>query len=462
MQNTDGNGQGVMTAASQDRTAVAVAKLPGQKGPGRKPIVLVILGAAALLGLGYGTKLFIHSLAHEDTDNAFIEGIAVQVSPQISGHVVKVAVKDNQHVSAGDLLVQVDPRDYQTRVDFARAALAGAEARLRAAESNLAMIRKTAVAAVDQEQGALDAARTAIDTARIRLALTQSMGVQAGSRVKAAEAQVEQAKAEWEAAEAEATRAKADLVRYDNLFKTGGVTASQLDQYAAVAHSTAAAQKAAQRRIAAAEAQANEAVAGLQTAKEDIRQAESQIKAAEARLEEAKGRLDGANVANERIASAEAEQSRASAEIRQLKAELDQAELNLSYTQLTASQAGTITKKAVEEGNYVRPGEPLMALVSDDKWVIANFKETQIEYMRPGQPVLLRLDSYPHTPLRGHVDSLQRGTGARFSLLPAENATGNYVKVVQRVPVKIVFDGDLSPELALSLGMSVVPDVKVK
>jgi membrane fusion protein (multidrug efflux system) len=252
------------------------------------------------------------------------------------------------------------------------------------------------------------------------------------------------------------------LGRYEALYKTGGITASQLDQYAAIARATAAALKAAQRRIAVAQAQAAEANAGVKTAEDMVRVAESQVKEAQAMAGEAQGRFAGVDIAEERLAGAEAQKTLASADVERLRAEVAQAELDLSYTRICAAQAGTVTKKSVEVGDYVRPGQAILGIVADEKWVVANFKESQLQHMKLGQPVSIRVDAYPGVALSGHVDSVQKGTGARFSMLPSENATGNYVKVVQRVPVKIVFDGPLPPDCPLSLGMSVVPEVEVK
>jgi membrane fusion protein (multidrug efflux system) len=169
-----------------------------------------------------------------------------------------------------------------------------------------------------------------------------------------------------------------------------------------------------------------------------------------------------AKSAPEQIAARHADVASLRAQVDQQRASVEQAELALSYTRIYASEAGYITRKSVEPGDYVQPGQPLVALVSDRVWVVANFKETQLKNMRPGQAVTMKLDAYPQLSLRGHVDSFQSGTGAAFSLLPAENATGNYVKVVQRVPVKIVLDEPAPTGYRLGPGMSVEPEVKVQ
>ena len=199
----------------------------------------------------------------------------------------------------------------------------------------------------------------------------------------------------------------------------------------------------------------SQAQAGKNSAQASLRQAETMVHQAEGRLKEAQARPDQIRVRHADVKSAvsEAEQSRAT---------LRQAELNLSYTKIYAPESGYITKKSVEPGNNVETGQALMALVTDRLWVTANFKEVQLERMRPGQSVTIKIDAYPQHEFSGEVDSIQAGSGARFSLLPPENATGNYVKVVQRVPVKIVFTEDLPSGFKIGPGMSVVPEVKVR
>jgi membrane fusion protein (multidrug efflux system) len=234
-----------------------------------------------------------------------------------------------------------------------------------------------------------------------------------------------------------------------------------LDQAIATARTAEAQTEAARQRAAAAASQVHESEAGQRTAAETARRAEVQISAAQAQVREAQGKLAAANTAPQQIASSEEQAQTASASLAQLQAEVEQAELELSYTKIYAPDDGRVTNKSVEEGALVQSGQPLMAIVPGDVWVTANFKENQIERMRPGQPVEITIDAYPDKTFKGHVDSIQAGTGAVFSLLPPENATGNYVKVVQRVPVKIVFDEPPDPQHLLSPGMSVVPEVKV-
>jgi membrane fusion protein (multidrug efflux system) len=284
--------------------------------------------------------------------------------------VEKLLVRDNQFVNAGDVLVQIDPSDYQAKLDQERANLSSDKSRLGQANAQLT---------VDQ-------------------------------------AKVEQEKANVIAAEAEAKRADADSKRYEKI-GTSGVSASQIDL---------------------ADTQARSADAQVTVAHNKELAAEAQVT------------LDQANIGT------------ASAAVKSSEAAVRQAELDLSYTQVRAHESGYVTHRTVEPDSYVQPGEALLAIVPKDVWVVANFKETQLNHLRAGQPVTLRVDAYPGTKFTGRVDSIQAGAGARFSLLPPENASGNYVKVVQRVPVKIALDNAADTQQILGPGMSVVPEVRVK
>jgi membrane fusion protein (multidrug efflux system) len=205
-----------------------------------------------------------------------------------------------------------------------------------------------------------------------------------------------------------------------------------------------------------------DAQAAAAAAAGELRHTESQVDESEARVGEARGQLAAASAAPHQVAASRSQVDAASAEIQQAQAAIQQAELNLSYTKIYAPESGRVTRRMVEEGAYLQVAQSLFAIVPDDLWVTANFKETQLTYMRPGQPAMISVDAYPGKVFNAHVDSIQRGSGAAFSLLPPENATGNYIKVVQRVPVKIVFDEPPDPSYALGPGMSVNPAVRVK
>lgn len=343
---------------------------PPPRKRGRKT-KLLLAGAAALLALL--AVIFYYSLfiaPYESTDDAFIDGYVTMISSRVPGQVARLTITDNQEVRAGDVLLEIDSRDYEASLSQARADLTAAQSQ------------------TDQSQ----------------------------AQVKVSEAKVAQAQAAVLAAEAEAQRATNDLQRYESV-ESRAVSKSAFDL---------------------AQAQARAATADLEAAR-------SQTKAAEAGVVLSQAGVETAN-----------------ATVQQAEARLQQAELNLSYTRIVAPRDGRITARTVQLGNYVQPGEILLTLVPKDVWVVANFKETQLTSLRPGQPVELSLDAYPNRMFKGRVDSLQAGTGARFSLLPPENAVGNYVKVVQRVPVKIVFAEPLPDDLDISPGLSVMPKVKIK
>jgi membrane fusion protein (multidrug efflux system) len=344
--------------------------------------------------------------------------------------------------------VELDARDYETAVAQARAGLSNAEAKNLSAKAGLDLTTTVTDAALVQASAGLKAAQAQVDVLRATVQ-------QAEAAVGAAEAGFQQAEARRAAAAAEAQRAAADAERYRALYKKDEISKQLLDRAETEARSTAANLDAAKQMVAAAQAQLVQAKAARASAEASLRQAETLVRQAEGRLKEAQARP-------EQIRVRRADFEGAGAEIERARAALQQAELNLSYTKIYAPESGFITRKAVEPGNIVGAGQALLALVSDRLWVVANFKEVQLRRMRPGQPVSLRIDAYPQRKFRGKVDSVQSGSGARFSLMPPENATGNYVKVVQRVPVKIVFDEPLPPELKIGPGMSVVPEVQVR
>lgn len=407
-----------------------------------------VLILVAVVGTAAGLAYYLHRRGYESTDDAFIEGGIVQISPRVPGQVARVLVRDNQHVNQGDVLVELDASDYEVAVAQAKAALANAQAKSAGARAGLDLTSTVTDAALVQASAGFKAAQAQVEVLKAALE-------QARAGVGAAEAGLQQATARQAAAEAEARRAAADAERYRALFKKDEISKQLLDRAETEARATAANLDAAKQMVAAARAQLAQAKAAQSSAQASLRQAETLVRQAEGKLQEAQARPEQIRVRRADFESATAELERA-------RAILQQAELNLSYTKICAPESGYITKKSVEPGNIVGAGQALMALVSDRLWVVANFKEVQLRRMRPGQPVTIKIDAYPQRKLRGQVDSIQAGAGARFSLLPPENATGNYVKVVQRVPVKIVFAEPLPAELKIGPGMSVVPEVRVR
>ncbi|MBV9735681.1 MAG: HlyD family secretion protein [Acidisphaera sp.] len=336
-----------------------------------------ILAALAIIGAVGGTIYWFSTRNLESTDDAYTDGRAITVAPQVKGIVVALEVSDNQFVRAGDVLIRIDPRDYIAARDQARGQLALAEAQL-------------------------DNARLALEVKRVTDPATLA-----------------QAQAQLAAARANQVRAARDYRRYRSI-DPAATSGTNVDQ-ATAANQQASAQ------VSQAQAQVRQAdVVPL-----DLGQAQAQVK-----------QLD--------------------AQVQQAKAQLAQAELNLGYTEVAAPQDGWITKRNVERGNYVEPGGTIFSIVTRDLWVIANFKETQLNRMRPGQHVDIAVDAYPGLHLTGHVDSVQLGTGSKFSAFPPENATGNFVKIVQRVPVKIDLDGGFDQQRPLPLGISVEPTVHLR
>ena len=386
----------------------------------RRLLKLALISVAILVAAGVGLHYYLYARSHESTDDAFIDGHITAIAPKVASYVSRVYIDDNWHVKQGDLLVELDARDFEARLAQAQANLAAAVARHRSAEINVKVVDTTASAGVDQAKAGVEATQRQVDEAHSRL---------------------EQARAQVAAATAEATRAKADAERYERLLKYRAVSSQERDNAVAANRAAAANLDAAQQ--------------AQQAAVDNLHRAESQ-------LGEAKAHLASARAAPNQVAYSRAQVDTSAAEIAQAKAEVRQAELNLSYTKIYAPESGRVTRKSVEPGSYVQVGQTLFSIVPDRVWVVANFKETQLANMRPGQPVTIEVDTYPDKLFKGHVDSIQAGSGAAFSLLPPENATGNYVKVVQRIPVKIVFDQPPDPAYPLGPGMSVEPEVKVR
>ena len=402
--------------------------------PSRKKLLRWGAVVLAILALAIGITYYIRSLSHESSDDAFIDCHIVPISPRVMGHVAEVYVRDNQPVKAGDLLVELDQRDFIARLDAAVAALEAAKAADRARNTAVKLTTITSTAELDEAKDSVEAAKAAVQDAEARLGL--------------AKAELSQAKAEVDSAKARHQVDANDLKRYREMAKSKTVSPMDLDHAVAAEQISAAALMAAERKV------------DTQTAK--VRAAEAALKAAEARLRQAGARLASARSAPQKIKQSRSQADVSSADIDRATAEVTQARLNLSYTKIYAPSDGFITKKSVEPGQFLQVGQMILAIVPSEVWVTANFKETQLTHMRPGQPVTMTVDAYPDVTFHGHVDSIQHGTGARFSLLPPENATGNYVKVVQRVPVKIVFDRpEETAKVLLAPGMSVVPDVNV-
>jgi membrane fusion protein (multidrug efflux system) len=398
-------------------------------GPFRIIVAVVVLGAIAGGAWWYMTQ------GRESTDDAQVDAHVIPMAPRAGGTVLKVPVEDNQLVEAGTVLIEIDPRDYQVAVDKARAELADAEAAAIAAQSNVPITSTTATSNVGSAQSSVEQARS---------------GVEAAAReIEVAKARLLAAQARLREAEANAARTGRDVERLRGLLAKDEVSQQQFDAAVSAADVAKASADTVRAQIAEAEA--------------GIRMAESRQVQATAGEQQARAALQGAQTAPEQVTAMRARASSAQARVEQAKASLAQAELNLQYTVVKAPVKGIVSRKSVNPGQVVQAGQPVMAIVQiDDVWITANFKETQLEKMRAGQRVTIDVDATGGKDLTGHIDSIAAATGARFSLLPPENATGNFVKVVQRVPVKILLEPGQDPEHLLRPGMSVTPTVYTK
>ena len=384
----------------------------------RKGIAAVVVVILALAAAG----LWWHSTYSEDTDDAQIDGHLIQISSRITGQVLKVDVEENQIVKAGDVIAELDPRDYEVAVENAQAALQSAQANAAAAQ--------VSVPITSINTG------TNLNSADANVSGASASVAQAQHQLEAAHDRVNQAKANN-------TKAQADLARYKPLVEKDVISKQQYD-------ATVAAADAAKAALSDARATEQAASDGVKVARDRETQAQAQQKYAQ--------------TGPQQVAAQTARAKQAEAQVAQAQAQLDQAKLNLSYTEIVAPAAGIITRKSVEINQNLAVGQNLLTLVSlEDLWVTANFKETQLKHMSAGQPVEIAVDA-TGKKYNGHVTQIGGATGSVLSLFPPENATGNYVKVVQRLPVRIDFDNlnAEDPSHALRPGLSVEPKVRVK
>lgn len=355
-----------------------------QKKKTNKKFILII---SVLVGIGviYGGYKYIHSLSHEETDDAQVEANMNAIIPHVGGYVQKVFVKDNQKVKQGDTLFTIDQKDYMVRLEQAQANLAAAESQLSVAKASIGSYKANEAAS----QAQVGSASGNIETARIKL---------------------------W--------RAENDFKRYENLYENHSITAQQYEQALAAKQEAEKYLEVLQKQKQATSSQSNAAISQTEISEKQVEVAEANVKSAQATL--------------------------------------DAARINLDYTIVTATIDGQLSNVDLQPGQFVQPGQALFYLVNtDEKWIIANFKETQLEKINLGQKVGIEVDAYPDLEFEGKVTAFSPATGARFSLLPPDNATGNFVKTVQRLPVKIDFteENDIQKLQKLRSGMNVVVDV---
>jgi membrane fusion protein, multidrug efflux system len=387
---------------------------------------LLVLGGLVLFAVVVGLLVYYHN--RETTDDAQVDGHITPIASKIYGRVAEVLVTDNQQVKAGQVLVKIDPRDYQASLDQAKAALALAESDAVSAGVDIPRTRENVASGTSNADAQLQGAVADLERAQVTYDQART------SDLAFAQANIEKSKANAELA-------KADLARYKPLLDKGEISQQQYDAAKANADATASGLRADQEKLA----QAQQAV--------DI--AKAQVLAARARIEQAKASVSAAHADVRQISIRTSDAQGKIAKVQQARAALEAAQLNLGYTEIVAPVDGVATHKQVEPGQIVQQGQGLLVVVPlQDVWVTANFKETQLRKMRAGQRAYVHVDTYGKT-FPGHLDSIAGATGAVLSLLPPENATGNYVKVVQRIPVKIVLD-PIPPEKAiLRPGMNV-------
>ena len=386
---------------------------PAVAEPEKKSAVRIVLAVLLVAAVAAGLWAYFHYRNRVSTDDAEVDGHISAIAPRISGNVIDVLVNDNQPVKAGEVLIRIDPRDYQARVDQAKAALAEAESRLAGAQVGVPMTDLTTESGATAASAALADAQAELD--RSRLAYEQA----ASSDVAFAEANVR-------ARQASNDRAQADLARMKPLVEKAEISQLQYDAYVAAAKVADSELKAAQEKLSSVTKDAGIKKAALAAAGTRVAQARAQL---------------AASVANRKqVAIRTADVGTAQAAVQAARAALEAAELQLSYTTISAPIDGVVTRKSVEIGQMLQPGQGIMTLIPlSETWVTANFKETQLADVRKGQRAVIHVDMYG-TDIEGHVDSIAGATGAAMSLLPPENATGNFVKVVQRIPVKILVD----------------------
>jgi membrane fusion protein, multidrug efflux system len=409
----------IATEAANEFAAPPASRPPTPYRPRSNRRRNLLIAAIVVLLIVVGLLVWRYLSRYESTDDAQVDVHLYPVSARISGYVTKVNVGDNEFVQQGKVLVEIDPSDYEVAVAQAQAALASAENTARSlnltvpvASVNASSQLESASSGVEEENAAIAADEKALSAAREQLA----------------------------AAEANDVKAQNDLRRYKELVDKQEVSAQTYDEALAVAKASTASVAAAQDNVASAE----------QTVQRE-----------RSRLVQSEASRTYARTGPQQVSSTEARARAAVADVQQRRAALEQAELNLQYTKIAAPVTGEVNKTVVV-GLNVQPGQQLLTVVPlEDVWVTANFKETQLRKMRVGQAASIHVDSNGRN-YRGHVDSIAGATGPLFSLLPPENATGNYVKIVQRVPVKIVLDAGQNNDHQLRPGMNVVPDVSLR
>ncbi len=414
-----------MPKAVEELSKVEPSEAPGA-APRSKSRVGIVLLVLAVVAAAVAYAVYLHYRDQVSSDDAQVDGHISAIAPKIAGTVAEILVKDNQPVKAGQVLVRIDPRDFQVKVDVAKAELLRAESQLRSARVVVPWTSETTASGTSAASAQLSSAQAELERSRLAFELASS------SDLAYAEANVKMKQASND-------RAQADLARMKPLVEKAEISQLQFDAYVAAA------------RIAENDLQA--AREKLSSAQKDAAMKKTALDASQSRVLEAKAAVEASLANRKQVDIRNADAGTAEAAVEQARARLAEAELQLSYTTIASPVDGVVTRKSVEAGQIVAPGQGLMTIIPlHDTWVTANFKETQLANVRPGQRVEVHVDMYGRS-IGGRVDSIAGATGARMSLLPPENATGNFVKVVQRIPVKILVDR--ADGLVLRPGMNV-------
>jgi len=471
LHSTNGHPDGRVSDADGTTEAPAeVAEITAESDVAEAPIktskrkkLLYIGGGALIVAVIAGLAYWLYARQFESTDDATVQADITQISPKVSAHVKKIYVDGNQAVHKGDLLVELDPTDLEVKLQQAEAQLKTARSQRDVARANADLTARTTSASQTSARSNLQSAQQNVEQQRLASEARQAQISQTRAAANTAEAGLRQAQAEVPGARSNVQLAEVEYKRRLALFEHGDISRQNVDQAQNALQNARSQLNAAEQTVNAAQSRVNEARANTRAAEQTYRQSVAQVGLTQAQVGESKGRLEDANAAPERVEVSQSQLGTAEAAIQSAEAAVDQAKLDLSYTKIYAPEDGIVTRKTIQEGQLVQIGSPMMAISqSDEVWIVANFKETQLELMQPGQHADIEVDAFPNEDFKGHVESLQAGTGSEFSVLPAENATGNFVKVVHRVPVKIVFDDPPDKLRRLVPGMSVVPTVKVR
>ena len=472
---------------SSENDEITLESEPESKRPRS---LLYIIGCFVVLVLIGGLTWWLYSRQFVKTDDAFVEGNITLISSKLSSQITKIYVTENKYVRKGDLIIELDSQEPENKLAQAKANLQTSLANKTKARSNVLLTGVTGRAKIFQAQSNLTTSKNGIEQNRllssskkndIEQVRLQTTTAEAGLRqtqtqIKVAAAEIDKAKAQLKAAQNKYEIAGIELTRSKKLFESGVISKQALDQsnreMSEAEANFISAQKeveitqtryeTAKRQIDTETARLNETKNRVASAENDFQQSLEQVDLSASQADESAGRLKEANSLPTQITVGSSEVEIAEAQVTQAEAAVAQAETELGYTKIHAPQDGYISRKAVQEGQIVQPGQSLLTITQGDIWIIANFKETQIENIKVGQAVDIYIDAYSATAFHGRIDSFQAGTGSRFSVLPSDKADGNFVKVVQRIPVKITFDEKPDDKYLLVPGMSVTPRVHIR